>query len=268
MRLRLLLALLLALALLQGCQGEDTPKAPPRPPTAAPPPPAPTPGTCYRLSFAEAARPTSTQRSVPCRQAHTAETFFVGRFDPVKDGHLVAVDSDVVVDQIARACPRRFRDYIGGDAETRRLSRIEPVWFSPTLEQSDRGETWFRCDLIALAGRERLMNLPPRTRGFLDRADVLDQFGTCGTVRPDKPAFVRVACRRPHRWRAVATVDLVPGARYGGPRATDAADSACKDIAGARSADPLKYEWSFEWPNRELWRAGQRWGLCWIPDRG
>lgn len=263
---RLLVVALALLAALTGCGADDKPRVQPDPPTAAPPPAPPRAGTCYRLDFAEAARLTSTARPVSCQQPHTSETFFVGRIDPVRDGHLVAIDSDQVVRQIARACPRRFREYVGGDTETRRLSRLETVWFSPTLAQSDRGETWFRCDLIALAGKQRLMNLPRRTRHFLDGSGVLDDFGTCGTARPDKPAFVRVACRRPHRWRAVSTVDLIAGARYGGKRATDAAETACRDVAATHSDDPLKYEWSFEWPNRDLWVSGQRWGLCWVPS--
>lgn len=265
--LRVLVALVLGLSVLAGCGGDDEPRVKAKPPVAAPAPAAPKPGTCYAYSFAEAGEATTLARPVPCTRPHTAQTIFVGRIDAIHDGHLVAVDSDRVVRQIAAACPRHFRDFIGGNEETRRLSRFETVWFSPTLAQSDHGETWFRCDLIALAGREQLLQLPLRPRGILDREGILDAFGTCGTARPDKPAFVRVACRRPHAWRAVASVDLIPGARYGGERATAAADTACRDVAATHSDDPLKYQWSFEWPNQDLWAAGQRWGLCWVPDR-
>ena len=266
---RLVVAVLIGLSLLAGCGKEEAPAPPkPAPPTAAEPPTPPKVGACYLLSFAEASQPTTTTTATPCRGRHTAHTFHVGRIDPIRDGHLLAVDSERVVAQVAKSCPARFGEYVGGDTETRRLSRFEAVWFAPTLQQSDDGETWFRCDVIALAGHERLLLLPTRTRGILDRDGILDEFGTCGTARPDRPSFVRVACKRPHRWRAVATVDLPRDARYGDGRVTSDADDTCRDIAGSRSEDPLKYEWSFEWPNRELWRSGQKWGWCWIPARG
>lgn len=265
---RALVAALLGLLVLAGCGKEAAPPPPkPDPPVAAEPPAPPVVGACYLLTFAQAAQPTTTTAATPCRGRHTAQTFHVGRIDPIHDGHLLAVDSERVVAQVATSCPARFAEHVGGDTETRRLSRFEPVWFAPTLEQSGNGETWFRCDVIALAGQQRLMPLPAGTRGILDRDGILDRFGTCGTARPDRPAFVRVACQRPHTWRAVATVDLPGKARYGDPAATRDADGTCRDIAGSRSDDPLKYEWTFEWPNRELWRSGQKWGWCWVPAR-
>lgn len=268
MRSRLLVAVLLPLALLGACGKDEPPAVTPSPPTAAAPPAPPRVGACYLLTFAQAAEPTTALAPRGCRHPHTAQTFHVGRIDPIRDGHLLAVDSRAVVAQVAKTCPARFRAYVGGDEETRRLSRFEPVWFAPTLQQSDRGETWFRCDLVALAGQQRLLPLPKQARGILDRPGILEDFGTCGTARPDKPAFARVACRQPHRWRAVASIDLPASARYGGPQATEAADTACRDVAATRSDDPLKYEWTFEWPNRELWRAGQKWGWCWVPETG
>lgn len=262
----LVATLLVALTLLTGC-GHDTPvRVLHKPPVAAEPPPAPPVGACYALTFEQAGQPTTDARPVPCNRPHTSVTFFVGRIDPIVDGHLVAVDSTRVVQQIAHACPRRFAEYVGGDEQSRRISRFETIWFSPTLAESDQGETWFRCDLVALAGRRQLMPLPQHPRGVLDRPGVLDTFGTCGTARPDQPTFVRVACRQSHRWRAIASVDLPGNAHYGGKAASDAADGACHDIAATHSDDPLKYSWSFEWPNQALWQSGQRWGLCWVPD--
>jgi hypothetical protein len=74
-----------------------------------------------------------------------------------------------------------------------------------------------------------------------------------------------VVCRRRHAWRAVDTVDLPRTARYLGAAASDQGDAECKDVAAARSGGALRYTWSFEWPTRDQWRAGQRYGYCWVP---
>ena len=37
------------------------------------------------------------------------------------------------------------------------------------------------------------------------------------------------------------------------------------DVASGRSNGSLKYTWSFEWPTRDQWDAGQRYGYCWVP---
>ena len=72
-------------------------------------------------------------------------------------------------------------------------------------------------------------------------------------------------CRRKHAWRAVDTAAIDRSARYLGARATAAGDAACKDVAAARANGALKYTWSFEWPTRDQWTAGQRYGFCWVP---
>lgn len=265
------LVVLLAVVLLAGCSddADDEPAAAPRTPRSAPPPPAPPKNdACYRIGFEGATRPATASDPVPCAGPHTSRTFFVGRLDTVADGHLVAVDSAKVTQQLSRECPRRLTGYLGGDQETQRLSRFEAVWFTPTLAQAERGAAWYRCDVVALAGNDKLLRLPKQVRGFLDRDDALDRYGTCGTAAPDKPAFQRVACQLEHTWRAAATVDLPKGAKYGGKKAGDAADAACRDVAAEASGDALEFTWSFEWPSRQAFADGQRWGTCWLPDKG
>jgi hypothetical protein len=236
------------------------------PTTAAAPPVAPPRNACYDLDLDEAAKPTSTARPVPCSSAHTAVTIKVGTVRPVVDGHLLAVDSDTVQRQIASRCRAALAAHVGGSTETRRLSRLTVVWFSPTLAESDQGALWFRCDLVALAGRDRLAHLPRSTRNILAADHVLDRFGTCGTASPSSDRFKRVICSQRHSWRARATINLPKGAKYLGKPAGAAADSACRDIDARLASDILKLEWSFEWPTREQWGAGQRYGYCWTPD--
>jgi hypothetical protein len=138
----------------------------------------------------------------------------VGTIQPVVDGHLLAVDSDAVQRQVASRCRSRLTAHLGGDAETRRLSRLTVVWFTPSLEDSDRGALWFRCDLVALAGHDQLARLPRVTQGLLASPAALDRFGTCGTSAPAARGFERVICSARHTWRARATFALPAGAAY------------------------------------------------------
>jgi hypothetical protein len=42
-------------------------------------------------------------------------------------------------------------------------------------------------------------------------------------------------------------------------------DQVCRDVA-ADATDDLDLVWSQESPTREQWDAGQRYGICWVPD--
>jgi hypothetical protein len=193
----------------------------------------------------------------------------VGRLDTVVDGHLLAVDSRLAQRQVERACPRALDRYLGGTEETRRLSRLAAVWFSPTIEQSDQGASWFRCDAVALAGSDRLAPLPPRRRleGILDRSDALDEVGLCGTTAPGEAGFERVICSRRHRWQALSTIDISGGAAYPGVAAVrEAGESTCRDRVSEATGSPERFSYGWEWPTREQWRSGQRYGYCWAPD--
>ena len=231
-------------------------------------PAAPKRWACYRLSTAQLTRPTNASTPVSCRARHTAQTIHVGLLDTVVDGHAVAVDSATVQRQLSTTCPRKLAAYLGGSATARDLSRFHVVWYSPTLEQSDRGADWFRCDVIAFAGKDRLATLPGtrRLRGVLGRSGALDDYGLCGTSAPGDAGFERVICGRRHSWRAVDTIPLPGGPRYPGTaRVREAGDADCKDLARARSRDTLRFRYGWEWPTRQQWKRGQRFGYCWVP---
>lgn len=239
----------------------------PTPTTAAPAPRAPRVGSCHRLSLEHATAPTDERPAVPCRSPHTTVTVRVGHFDPVRDGHLVSVDSRSVQQQIAERCSSPLLRYLGGNREDRRLSRFTVVWFSPTLAQGEAGATWLRCDVLALAGKDRLATLPAHVHGLLDRPHALDRFGTCGTAAPDSRHFDRVVCSHRHRWRAVSVIELPGNAGFHSRSAGATANARCKQVAANASGGALKYTWAFEWPTRQQWRNGQRYGFCWLPTR-
>lgn len=266
-----LVALLLAGGLaLAGCGGDDGASAPAATagstPTPVAVPAAPPAKACYRLAFAAALRPTSSARAVPCSTSHTSVTVRIGRLDPTIDGHLLAIDSRQVQNQLADRCTRRVDAHVGGSVETQRLSRVQAVWFSPTLAQSDLGALWYRCDLVIASDERTFAPLPRTTKGLLDSPGALDTYGTCGTASPAAASFTRVLCAQPHTWRARASIDLPAGTSYLGKAAGRAADATCRDTEIRRAPDTLKLRWSFEWPTKAQWKAGQRYGLCWTPS--
>lgn len=228
--------------------------------------PSPEERACYRLSYAQAVAPTTAAHSVPCGRSHTSMTFAVGRLAAVVDGHLLAVDSRRVQQQVATTCPRRLTSYVGGTADDLRLSMLRSVWFTPTVAQSDAGQDWFRCDVIAVAADGRLAPLAPRMAGVLGTSQGQDRFGMCGTAEPGAADFARVVCSRPHSWRAVQVVHLTGGSYPGTAAARDAGQGPCQDAGRAAAADTLDFRWGYQWPTRQQWADGQHYGLCWVPD--
>jgi hypothetical protein len=228
--------------------------------------PAPEVGDCHRMSYDAAVAPTARNRTVRCDRPHTAETFRVGRLDTVVGGRLLAVDSDQVQQQVATDCPQRLAAYVGGNEEQRRLSMLRAVWFTPTVEQSDAGAAWFRCDAVALAEDSRLLDLEGSLEGALDTETGRQRYGLCGTAQPGTDGFRRVACGAPHTWRALRTVTF-PGEDYPGEQAVArSGETPCRNAARGAAGDPLDFQWGYEWPTEEQWEAGRSWGVCWAPD--
>jgi len=261
------------LTVLAGCssgssEGADKPSGGASASSAPPAPEPPQAGSCHTLSFAQTGLPVDSRDPVPCAQPHTTQTFKVGTLAALSDGHLLAVDSPAVQGRLAKTCLKALPGYLGGDQTTQRLSQIGASWFGPSLEQADAGADWYRCDVFGLRKNNSLISLPRTMKGALDPPDALDHFGTCGTAAPDAPLFERVVCADKHSWRAVDVVDLPKSTRYLAKDAAATGDAACKDVAAKRANGALKYTWSFEWPPRQAWAAGQRYGYCWVPEAG
>jgi hypothetical protein len=282
MRRTALLLAVAALALTSCRSNHHEPAAPktpaatpsPTPVVAAPPPPVPGLGACYRLSYDEAVAPTNDDSPVACDIGHTTQTFAVGRLDLVDNGHLLAVDSAAVRQQVAQRCPAELASYVGATEEQLRLSMLRPVWFTPSIEQSDAGATWFRCDVIAVTGDNKIAKLDHNIFGALKKPEGRAEFAMCGTAQPGSASFSRVLCREDHSWKAITVVDLAKLAK-GGPKdesypgetaVKDAGQDVCAAAARAIATDALDYQWGYEWPTKEQWQAGQTYGRCWSPD--
>ncbi len=264
-------ALLVAAVLLLGCTGDEQSTSDPDETTPSPRPtavevPRPDKNACYLLSFDEALGYTTDVEPRRCRRRHTSVTYAVGTLDNVVHGHLVAVDSRRVKQQVADTCPDLLPEYVGGSLAQRRLSMLRAVWFTPTVEESDAGAAWYRCDVIAVAGYERLAELAGSAKGVLNTPKGRTEWGMCGTAAPGSKKFERVLCSEEHSWRAVEVVTF-PNDAYPGEAAAEARGQEQCESAGNRAAeDPLDFQWGYEWPNKEHWRAGTTYGLCWVPD--
>lgn len=271
-RIRALLAvaLLPAVLLAAGCTAEErepeSPAASSAPKPTATAVPLPEDGACYRLSFDDVLAPSTQAEEVQCTAEHTSMTFAVGTLDRVVDGHLLAVDSDRVLDRLAERCPDRLAGLVGGTREEARLSMLRPVWFTPTLAQADAGADWFRCDVIGVAGQERLAPLPRRLAGVLETEEGRRRWGMCGTAEPDSADFERVLCSAPHSWRAIAVVAFESGDYPGEDVVRDRGQTPCEDAGRQVADDALNFRWGYEWPTREQWASGQTYGRCWAPD--
>lgn len=276
---RLALPLLLGALVVTGCSEGGTSGTTPAPSTSPSPsssasgttespepPPTPARGACYDLTLDEALAATSDVEASSCSSRHTARTFLVGAVDAVVDGHLLAVDSDRVREQVAKDCPAALPGFLGGDTDDLRLSVLRPVWFTPSLAESDAGADWFRCDVVAVGGDRGLSPLRGRLQGVLASPTGRDRWGLCATGAPDAQDSQRVPCSAPHSWRAVEVVSLGSGDYPGEDRASRAGQQRCEEVGRQRAEDPLEFEWGYEWPTAEQWTAGQTFGRCWVPD--
>lgn len=234
-------------------------------PTPADLPPSPREDACSRLSYSDAVAPTASPPTVPCDGEHTSVTFAVGELDTVVGGHLVTVDSERVRDQVARTCPDLFGDHVGGTLEQRRLSVLRPVGFTPTVEQSDRGATWYRCDVVAVARGTTLATLDSRLAGVLGTDVGRARYGLCAPAGPGASRFRTVICSGAHSWRAVRTVTFGSDAYPGIDTVREAGTRPCRAAGRAASGDALDFRWGYEWPTAEQWREGRTYGICWVP---
>lgn len=221
---------------------------------------------CYRLTYRQAVAPTSAVKPTKCAAGYTSRTYRVGTLDNVVGGHLLAVDSARVQDQLETTCPRDLGGFLGGDEEALRLSMFRPIWFSPTIEAADEGQNWYRCDVIAISAPERLGDLDGDLAGVLDTDGWSDTYGMCGTANPTDAGFRRVWCAADHSWRAISTVDADGDGYPGADALSDAGKDACEDPARDAADDPLDVTWTYEPPTEEQWDDGQRYGICWVPS--
>lgn len=235
--------------------------------TPPPPPPPPKTGRCYDLGEDELASASSDAEPVPCKDDHTAQTYLVDTL-PERLTDTRPFDANAIADEVSRRCDQAFAEHVGGDTDTRTLSRVHPVWFVPAEEEMGRGAHWFRCDVAADLSGSSPAPLPPVTKGMLAADDALSRWGTCAPADSSHPEAEATLCSRPHGIRAIEVIDLgEPEAAWPGADTLAARGDECEtavrdyvdDATGA-----LAYQWTY--PAERQWKAGRRFGLCWSDD--
>jgi hypothetical protein len=227
--------------------------------------PAPPPeGACRRLTPADLTRAVDDSARTTCRDPHTARTISVGALDArVLAGS--GVDARVVGKQAGAECDRAFTRYVGGEAEDRRLSRLQPVWFTADDQAIAAGALWVRCDVVAYETDERLAALPRDLAGALDDNSA-PQLGLCSTRAPQAEGARNVACSQPHTWRAFAVIPLDEGRWPGAAAVRDQGVDRCSAQARTVQGDPDEWRYGWQWPTKQQWQAGRTYGYCWVPD--
>lgn len=235
-------------------------------PKPTPPPPAPAVGACRILTFASATAASDDSPIVPCSQKHTAVTVAVGALVDKAQLKTLDINAPAVQQRLAVSCPKAVEAYAGGSGRTFDLSQIQGLSFVPTPAQIAKGANWYRCDMVVLAAPNTLATVTGTMSNVLTSAHALDRWGTCGTSAPSAATFKRVLCSSRHSWRAVAVITIPERSTYLAKDTSKAASLTCRKIATKAAHGALKYTWSFEWPNKQHWQAGQRFGLCWLPN--
>lgn len=239
-------------------------------PSATPEPPQrPRRAQCRDLGYRAAIATSDDTATVPCTRPHTAITIAVQPLPRDTADELLPTSTIRSRDRVAATCRREAATFLGGTAEERELSMLQVVWFVPTDEQIAAGADWFRCDVIALRSDARLQQLTGRLRGVV-AGDGAARYGMCGTAAPGARGFERVVCSTTHSWRAIETVPLADAAgrrsRYPGVGVVrDRGQEPCKTAGQDAADDPLEFQWGYEWPSAAQWRAGQTYGICWVP---
>ena len=158
-----------------------------------PPPPAPS-GSCRRLSYDEALAPTDSDRSSAARQPHTGGRTPSGA-RTVVGGHLVAVDSARVQEQVAAGLPaqaggvpRRHAD------DALRLTMLRPSGSRPASSSPTPGRTGTAATSSRSPATTGWRGSAARSRG--PRRPPTARTTACAArPPPDDPAFRRVLCR-------------------------------------------------------------------------
>ena len=240
----------------------------PRPST--PPAPPPRVGQCRDLEYADISRYANSDESVRCTRPHTAYTFAVEELPDDIAFEGVDIANDAVQEAAARTCRSRFARFVGGDDETRALSRLSVTYFVPDQKSFDRGAGWVRCDIVALRAASSLAPLPDPLRGFLDDPDSLAAYGVCSTDDPGRMGSRLVMCSEDHTYRAAAALRLGRAfAEYPGEQvAKESGSRQCADLLAQELEDGDGYSYAWTYPTSADWAGGQRFGYCWHQTDG
>ncbi|WP_148575704.1 septum formation family protein [Nocardioides caldifontis] len=222
----------------------------------------PEPGACRALEPEDVGASSDDSPTVPCTQAHTAETFLVAALEPPLAD--VGRDDPRLAQDAYRRCSRGFRKLTGADDSLALRTVLSWAWFRPSEEQWEAGARWYRCDVVG--GTEEsasLVGLPRTAEGVLLGIPA-DRWMAC-VDDEEVVGAVPVPCSEPHGWRAATTIVVgKEGDPYPGDRVVEVLSrDYCSDSVGAWLHYPLDYEYAYTWFGEAEWDAGNRRSVCW-----
>jgi hypothetical protein len=251
-------ALALACALLAGCTGsadgdeDGNDKVSLDPPEKA---------ACRVLEPEDIAASSDDSPTVPCTEAHTAETYLVAEFEgPLAEAEY---DDPRLASAAYRRCSRDFRRFTGADESLALRTVLSWAWFRPSEEAWEQGARWYRCDVVGGTDlSEELVALPRTAQGVLLGIPG-DRWMAC--VAGDSVVDAApVPCTEPHDWRAATSIVVGREPRYPGERMVEVLSrDYCSESIGAWMNYPLDYEYAYTFFSEAEWEAGNRRSICW-----
>lgn len=223
---------------------------------------APETGACRVLTPEDLAHDSNATRTIDCAKEHTAETYLVGQFPPTFGK--AAYDATEVAAFGADACRQAFMTFLETDESLAMRTIVGWALFRPSEKAWKEGARWYRCDVAGgTAQSKTLVTLPTSARALL-KGRPGDQWLACGTgdsVATGK----KVACSRPHTWRAVTTIKLgQPDDPYPGDDVVEArTQDFCSDSVAAWLGYPVDFDFGYTWFHAAEWAAGNRRSVCW-----
>ena len=226
-------------------------------------PAAPRVGACRPLQPKDIAADSNATTPVPCTEAHTSQTFYVGafpgRFTKTKNPNDPALGAYVFT-----KCNPSFRRFVGANDSLMLRTTLSWAWFRPSDDEWSKGARWWRCDVVGgQTTSPALLSLPKTAKGLLlGRPD--DRWLIC-VDGPSVAGATKIPCSQRHTWRAVTTIVVgSPQQKYPGDRLVEVRSrDFCSNSVGAWLNYPVGYDYAYTYFHRTEWKAGNRRSVCW-----
>jgi Septum formation len=202
-------------------------------------------GECRNITMAHVYKRTNSTSPIDCAEAHTVQTFKVGKLRE----RLFKGPRRDLARAVWKKCDPAWEKAMGRTTKVRLQTAYRYALWTPTKAEQRRGARWFRCDILLLGGRYSLAPLTVTTAPFISNP-IPDSQRLCLN-----PKYYYTTCERPHIQRTRAAVKLKNRPWPGKERVINMIAKKC------RAAVPGTTTYFYP-PSRAQWKAGLRWFRC------